>query len=247
MKYLKQLFLLFVCCLVFSCNSSKEKELPVLVVRGGHYYDTPDFENMCLDLAGVKADLVMPSHFFKMETSELKEKYKAVLFLSQNKHYKEYFNNKKKYLNLTKEGVGIVFLNFTISSYPHWDTYHNILGAKYFLKPYTPNVEERSVYSPKITLELNVLDKSHPVTRGLDSFTLTDAFCGKIWMAEGLHPLLGVNHEDVSKVVAWTHEYQKSRVVYIMPGYYKETFQNTSYKKLIENALCYVAKDDTRE
>ncbi|WP_157961164.1 ThuA domain-containing protein [Lutibacter citreus] len=226
--------------LMLSCFRAKEDKLSLLVVRGGHTYDTPDFENMCSNLDGVNATLVLNSHFYDMKIDEIKEKYDAILFLNQNKHYSEYDWNKKKYIVLTKHGIGMVFLHFTLSSQPEWDEYHDLIGGKWFLKNYTEDEKLHSTYFTDMTLDIEVIDKNHPVTKALENFTLKDAYYGNIYRDPSVHPLLGSNHSDVSSVIAWSHYYNKSKIVYVMPGFTKEAYENTSYKKLITNALYYV-------
>ncbi|WP_158970525.1 ThuA domain-containing protein [Paraglaciecola sp. L3A3] len=227
-------------CILLSCSTVKEDELSVLVVRGGHSYDTPDFEIMSSTLDGIHADLVLNAHFYQMKTADVKAKYDAVLFLNQNKHYPEYSWNKDKYLALSKQGVGMVFLHFTLSSQPEWDEYHDLIGGKWYLKNYTQDESLHSTYFTDMTLDIEVLDKTHPVTKGLDNFILKDAFYGNIYMDPSVHPLLATNHPDVSKVIAWQHSYNQAKIVYIMPGFTKDAYTNPSYKKLISNALHYV-------
>ena len=36
-----------------------------------------------------------------------------------------------------------------------------------------------------------------------------------------VHPVLGTDHPDVAEAIAWTQEYDNSKVVYIMPGFTK--------------------------
>ena len=213
----------------------------VLVVRGGHAYDTPEFEDMCLELKGVQCDLVLTSHMQRMKAEEIASKYGAILFLNQNKFYPTSPKNRQQYMDLAKRGVGMVFLQFTLSSQPEWDEYHDLVGGKWFLKNYEPNKARHSTYFTDLTLDIEVLDRGHPVTEGLDDFTMTDAYYGNIYIAEGVHPLLGTRHPDISKTIAWTHRYDQSKVVYVMPGFTKGAYQHPSYRRLLENALQYVA------
>lgn len=222
---------------------AQQTELSVLVVRGGHHYDTPEFEEMCLSLEGIKVDLVLTAHLETMKAIEIAKKYDAILFLNQNKHYKTHERNRKQYLDLAKLGVGMVFLQFTLSSQPEWDEYHELVGGKWFLKNYTEDEKLHSTYFPDMTLDVKVLDAMHPVTKGLEDFTMTDAFYGNIYIAPSAHPLLGTNHPGVSKTIAWTHEYDNSKVVYLMPGFSKQAYKNESYQKLLINALKYVGTD----
>ncbi len=157
------------------------EDVPVLVVRGGHSYDTPDFENMCLRLNGIKSDLVLTEHMEKMSVSEIDQKYDAILFLNQNKHYRTSNKNRKQYMDLTERGVGMVFLQFTLSSQPEWDEFHDLVGGKWFLKNYTKDPKLHSTYFTEMTLDIEVLDQRHPVTEGIVDFTMTDAYYGNIY------------------------------------------------------------------
>lgn len=221
--------------------SFAQKSTSVLVVRGGHPYDTPDFENMCENLDGVSVDLVLDAHFKSMKVDKIKDKYNAILFLNQNKYYEESKKTKEKYINLTSEGVGMVFLHFTLSSQPNWDEYHEIVGGKWFLGKFTPEKAKRSTYFIDLEVDVKVLDKKHPVTKGIKNFTMTDVFYGNIYLKPGVHSLLGSDNPDLTPI-AWTQKYNNSKVVYIMPGFSKKAFGNPSYKKLVANALKYVGR-----
>ncbi|MEM7144261.1 MAG: ThuA domain-containing protein [Verrucomicrobiota bacterium] len=220
----------------------KTEDLSVLVVRGGHHYDTPDFENMCLGLESVEVDLVLSAHLHQFSAAEIEERYDAILFLNQNKHYPAKPRTRKLYMELATQGVGMVFLQFTLSSHPEWDEYHELIGGKWFLKDYTEDLELHSTYYKDLTLDIQILDRNHPVTKGLEDFTMTDAYYGNIHVAPEVHPLLGTKHPDIASTIAWTHQYKNSKVVYIMPGFTKGAYEHKSYIQLIENALRYVAK-----
>ena len=58
---------------------------------------------------------------------------------------------------------------------------------------------------------------------------------------EVAHPLLGSNKDEVADAIAWAHQYKKSKVVYLMPGFSKKAYQNESYRKFLSNSLNYVA------
>lgn len=221
-------------------HAQQDTNTSVLVVRGGHAYDTPDFEEMCLALDGIKADLVLTAHFNAMSVDKLMENYDAILFLNQNKYYEESKKTKQKYVALTQAGMGMVFLHFTLSSQPNWDQYHDIVGGKWFLGKFTKDKSKVSTYFIDLSVAIKVLDKNHPVTAGISDFTLKDVFYGNIFMSPNIHPLLGSDNPDLAPALAWTHQYNKAKVVYIMPGYSKKAFGNPSYRKLVSNALQYV-------
>ena len=215
--------------------------LPVLVVRGGHYYETPAFEEMCLSWEDTRCDLVLTAHFQAMKAEDIAEKYSAILFLNQNKKYRLEDRHRQRYMNLAELGVGMVFLHFTLSSQPEWDEYHNLIGGKWFLKKFEPDPRKHSTYFPQMVVDLKVLQPEHPVMKGLTDFQMEDAFYGNIHIAPGVTPLLGAHDPTISRVIAWTHKYQNSKVVYVMPGYSNGAFGNPSYRKLLRNALFHVS------
>ena len=231
----------------FGAPPAEQTQLTVLVVRGGHAYDTPAFENMCESLSEMQCDLVLTAHFERMSAKEIDGKYDAILFLNQNKKYTTTAWNRKRYMDLSRLGVGMVFLHFTLSSEPEWDEYHDLVGGKWFLKKFEENVALHSTYFTDLTLNVRVLDSKHPTTEGLGDFTMTDAFYGNIFVAPKVHPLLGCDHPGISKTIAWTHRYQNSKVVYLMPGFTKKAYANPSYKKFLTNSIRYVAKPSTEK
>ena len=147
--------------------SESESELSVLVIRGGHAYDTPAFEEMCMDLQGMKCDLVLTAHFEQYSAKEIDDRYDTLLFLNQNKKYRTEDRNRKRYMDLAQLGTGMVFLHFTLSSEPDWDEYHDLVGGKWFLKKYEKNEALHSTYFTDMTVDVKVLDADHPTTAGL--------------------------------------------------------------------------------
>lgn len=243
-RFRNVLILAFSFVLLTSFSESGKAEINVLVVRGGHPYDTPEFEEMCQSLEDINVDLVLTAHMQSMKAEEIAKNYDAILFLNQNKHYPEYERNKKQYMDLAQLGVGMVFLHFTLSSQPEWDGYHDLVGGKWFLKSFTEDKSLHSTYFTDITLDIKVLDPDHQVTAGLKNFNLTDVFYGNIYIDPSVHPLLGVDHPDISEIVAWAHTYENSKVVYVMPGYSKKAYENMYYRKLITNALKFVSEGE---
>jgi len=221
----------------------KDPELSVLVVRGGHAYDTPAFENMCQALPGVNCDLVLTAHFERMKAEQIDAKYDAILFLNQNKKYTTANWHRKRYMELAELGTGMVFLQFTLSSEPEWDEYHDLVGGKWYLKQFEKNEALHSTYFTNMTLDIKVADPDHPTTKGIDDFELTDAYYGNIFISPDVTPLLECDHKDVSRTIAWTHQYKNSKVVYVMPGFTEKAYKNRSYQKFLGNSIEFVAKE----
>lgn len=216
------------------------EEPAVLVVTGGHPFDEPEFKTMVEEMDGIVPHFVDKEEMRKISAKEIDESYDALLLMDQTKA-EVGEEVKKLYVDLTEEGVGMVFLHFTLASMPLWEGYHEIVGGKYHLKRFGKE-NEPSKYFPEMTVSVEVLDKEHPVTVGLADFSLTDAFYAKIGIKDSVKPLLGAKTPGIERVLAWENRAGNSKVIYLMPGFTKSAYTNDSYRRFVLNALKYVAE-----
>ncbi|MEM8733921.1 MAG: ThuA domain-containing protein [Planctomycetota bacterium] len=211
-----------------------------MVVTGGHDYDKDEFAEMFQSMNGVTASFVSTEEMEAMDSQDIATNYDTLVHLDMVRE-KVDSQVKDHYVELSEAGVGMVFLHFTLASRPYWDGYHELVGGKFYL----PNVEKdaslHSTYTTDLTVQIQVLNQAHPVTKGLDDFAMTDAFYGNIAIAPGVQPLLAASNDQTSNCVAWTHTFGRSQVVYLMPGFRKGAYENASYRRLLANALRYVA------
>jgi type 1 glutamine amidotransferase len=233
---------LYISVLVFISGFRSSEKLNVLVVTGGHKYDTTEFIEMFESFKDMDCDFVWTSEMQSISAATLNDKYDALVLMDMVKEKvpEEY---KKQYRELARLGTGMVFMHFTLASRPFWDEYHEIIGGKFFLGgKFTEDVTRRSGYNPSVELEIKVLDRDHEVTAGVNDFKVTDAAYNNLYISENVHPLLGIDHPENDYYAGWTHKYGNSRVVYIMQGYSGTTLKNPSFRKLVNNAIRYVAE-----
>ncbi|MFC2113541.1 family 16 glycoside hydrolase, partial [Bacteroidota bacterium] len=216
-----------------------ENELSVLVVTGGHRYDTTEFNQMFESMDNISCDFVFSAGMQEISPEKLHEKYDALVFLDMNQEVSDEY--KKQYAELTELGTGLVFLHFTLASCQSWDEYHEMVGGKFYLQS-EPDSSLRSGYKTELEMEVKVLDPDHPVTAGITDFTILDAGYNNLYISSSIHPLLGVENPYSAEYVGWTHKYNNSPVVYIMPGYSKIAFSDESYKQLVENSIKFVSR-----
>ena len=79
----------------------------------------------------------------------------------------------------------------------------------------------------------------HPITDGLEDFTLND----EPYYFDIKDPIkIIANYEHDGKTIpgAWEHKYGKGTLIYLMPGHDKAAVQNKYFKKLIESSLAYL-------
>lgn len=170
---------------------------------------------------------------------------------------------------LLEQGKGIVALHHALAGWPTWSEYHDWLGGQFFYHPgeWQGAPVPDSGYAHDVTHEIEVC-ADHPVTQGLpERFTLTDEiYLGQVLEA-GCTPLLrssasfdrdyfwsaelavkgqmysreGWHHPPGSNLVGWAKQALNSRLVYLQPGDGPSAYDNPHYRRLVENAIRWVA------
>lgn len=170
---------------------------------------------------------------------------------------------------LTREGKGIVALHHALAGWPAWPEYGEMLGGRFFYHPgewFNEPVHD-SGYAHDVTYDIRVV-ADHPVTQGVaPRFSVTDEpYLAQIDEA-GVTPLLrsshtytreqfysaelavrgqmyareGWEHPPGSNLVGWTKQLDNSRLVYLQPGDSPAVFELPDYRRLVENAIRWVA------
>ena len=217
-----------------SRTSVSEKPL-ILVITGGHAFDTTQFSGMLFSFSDMKVDTIyQPRANAFFETDEI-HRYDVFVFYDM---WQDITNQQEaSILELLQEGKGMVFLHHSLASYQGWDEFIKIIGGRYYLNDYMQDTSRLSDYEHDLDLQVKVLDSTHPVTFGMQDFEIHDEGYSNIEILPSTHLLLEVDHPSCSKYIAWTNEYKKSRIVYIMLGHDKHAYQNESFRTLVKNAV----------
>lgn len=171
---------------------------------------------------------------------------------------------------LLDEGKGIVALHHALAGWPTWSEYHEWLGGQFLYHPGTVFGEPMpdSGYAHDVTHDVVVIG-THPVTYGLpDRFTVTDELylCpvdltdatplirssaeftrDHFWSADlavrgQMHEREGWHHPPGSSMLGWAKQVRESRLVYLQPGDSQSAYGNRHYRRLVENAIRWVAR-----
>lgn len=234
MQILPLAFLLFL-----SCNQQETINMEkVLVITGGHEF-APSFFQIFDSYQDVKYDTISQPAFNRMIAAGLSGKYDALVFYDMWQDISE--SEQNAFINLLEKGQGMVFLHHSLVSYQHWNEFEKILGGKYVDKEAydDPNMQG-STYAEDITLDISVVDKSHPVTKSVPDFSIYDEGYQFIQFTAGIHPLLSTSHPDCTPTVAWTNKYANAKIVYLLLGHGPEAHENENYRRLVRNAIGWV-------
>lgn len=182
---------------------------------------------------------------------------------------------KAGFLRLLDEGTGVVALHHAIAGWPVWDEYAELLGGRFLYKPGPLRGADRpdSGYHHDVRHQASVLDRSHPVVAGLpETFELNDElYLGEVF-EDIVTPLLasdaaftrdnfysaaqavggrmfsneGWAHDPGSRLIGWTKRARNSPLVYLQPGDGPPTYENPHFRRLIENAIRWVASPEAK-
>jgi type 1 glutamine amidotransferase len=224
--------------LMAGCNINTGKQLNVMVVAGGHGFDTTEFVDMFRAMDDITFDTVMQPRANDMIAAGETSAYDVIVFYDMWRDADS--TVKAGYQELLGKGIGMVFLHHALAGYQQWVEYANIVGGKYHSPKSYVDSSMYSNYRHDIELDVTVLRSDHPVTRNIPNFTILDEGYGNIEVKPDVMTLLTTNHPDASEEVGWVTTYKNSKIVYLMFGHDKNAFENETYRKLIANSIDFV-------
>ncbi len=210
-------------------------QLRVLVLTGGHDYDTLDFRNLFdrMPMQVEHVELTKIATFFNSITDW---NYDVIVFYN----FRNRLGNrgKKNFLKLCEQGVGLVFLHHSLMGFDDWPAFKDIVGARYYFEGEVPK-EKEGTYRHDVTMNITIQETDHPITQNLDDFRLYDEVYGNYWMSEENNVLLTTDHPESRTEIGWTRTYDQSRVVFLQPGHGKEALRDERYVTLVRRAILW--------
>lgn len=168
-------------------------------------------------------------------------------------------------------GRGAVAMHHAIAGWAEWPEWAEMVGGRFLYAPGEANGAAHldSGYRHEVQYDAIVLDPEHPVTAGLPSrFPLCDElYLAPVWGAD--KPLLradhafvrdnfysaaqavagqmfsntGWDHRPETDLIAWEKPVGAGRLVYLQPGDGPAAYADPNFRRLLANALAYVAPD----
>ncbi|MCJ8331411.1 MAG: ThuA domain-containing protein [Lentisphaeria bacterium] len=216
-------------------------KIKTAVITGGHSFDLPNFTKL-FDKMETVDPYIQHWEDFCSSTQETRDGYDALLFyiMMMDKGGPPadglpwYAGNPREVLGaLGESGQGIVILHHAILSYPNWDVWTGLTG----LEP------DRSFdYHIGLELNVNVVDKSHPITEGIDDFDMYDETYQMPDTDADSEILLSLDHEKSMKHIAWTRDFRNSRIFNFQSGHDNSTWLNANFQTVLERGIKWTAK-----
>jgi len=134
-------------------------------------------------------------------------------------------------------------LHHALVSYQHWPEFEKIIGGRYpEADGKSGKVTEEVGYKHDEEIPVVVVAKDHPVTAGLQDYTIHDEIYWGYRVGSDVTPLLTTTHPKSGKPIAWYRTQGNSRIVYIQSGHDHKAWENPNYQRLVAQAIQWVRK-----
>jgi uncharacterized protein len=241
---MKTLFIVLISLvLLFSTSPISKAQTPIrlLVVTGNHNYNKETFNDMFKSLGtNMTFQVIEFPAAFDMFLPENRSKYDVLVFYHMWQKITE--EQKKPFAECIRDGKPVVVLHHSICAFDDWPEYWNIIGGKYFHKPTLLNGKEYPAcsYIHDIKFTANIVNRNHPVTKGINDFELIDETYKGYYVDPGVDKLITTSDTTSTPVIGWAKTYGKSRIVTLQSGHDSPTFQNPFFRKLLKQSIEWV-------
>jgi len=138
--------------------------------------------------------------------------------------------------NFVDEGGGIVAVHGASLSFKKSEFWKHLIGAEF--KGHIPGTHE---------LNIVIVDRNHPITRGVHNFQIVDEEYKHTFVDEPRHVLARFRErpkgsdQSENMDILWTRTVGKGRLFYSALGHDQQAWNNPNWQKLIAQGLCWAA------
>jgi uncharacterized protein len=234
-------FLLLAIMISLSATLPPSKPIRLLVITGGHDYNSGSFNKMLASLGkNIQYQVAELPGAFDMFLPENRYKYDVLVFYHMWQTISE--EQERMVSDCIREGKPLVALHHSICAFDDWSEYTEIIGGKYFQKPTILNglAYPACSYIHDLHFKVRIVNRNNPVTRGLTDFDIFDETYKGFYVEKGVTPLLTTEEPSSGPVIGWSKIYGKARIITLQSGHDVATFENPSYRKLLKQSIEWV-------
>ncbi len=227
---------------VTGASGNESEKIKVLVFTGGHDFEQEAFYSLFEGYDDIEYTKAVQPKANETFTNGTAQKYDVLVFYDLWQKITE--EQKEGFIEYLQSGKGLVALHHCLASYSEWPEFLDIIGGRYLLKEQKIDgkMHSTSGYKHDEQIPVNVVDKDHPITQGVDDFEVRDETYSNFYTRPDVHVLLKTDHPNSSPNLAWTQQYGKGRVAYIQLGHDHHAFNNPNYRRLVVQAIRWAAR-----
>lgn len=217
-------------------------KIRVLVVTGGHAYDTNEFWRVFQENPAITFQSAVQPQAQEYWKAEAARQWDVMVCYDMWQPITA--EAKSNLVARLQEGKGLVALHHSLANYQDWPEYRQIVGGKYLLKKEILDGQERagSTYQHDVLMRVRIASTAHPITRGLADFEIHDETYGGLYIHPDVTPLLLCDAPTSSPIVGWAKIYANARVAAIQLGHDRQSYANPNFRKLVAQAIAWVAR-----
>ena len=245
---MKRLVIIALACLAAALTSipastaPPQSRLRVLLTYGGHDFQEKEFFAMWDALPGVtytKAPLPRSADLFK---PGLEKDYDVIVFYDMVKELSP--AQQHGLIALLDRGIGVVSLHHNLGANLEWPEYHEVIGGSWLASKRSIDGRDHgpSIYEHGQEIPIQIADKEHPITKGLDDFVIHDETYGNTYVSPKVHVLLRANNPRNASPFAWVSHHGKSRIVYFQAGHDAEAWKHPCFQEILERSIRWAAQ-----
>lgn len=135
-----------------------------------------------------------------------------------------------------RSGGAFLNLHNSMGLYPDKGGYLDLVGGRYI------------GHGPLERFRVEVVDRDHPITRGVEDFSVADEQHTPPYDKDKVHLLLR-NRSDEGKVAAagWVYEPGRGRLCHLANGHTRESLLHPMYQRLLRNAVNWCLRRDKKD
>lgn len=212
----------------------------VLLVTGGHSFEREPFLQVFKD-----NDRIAFTHAEHKKDADAYDapgfaSHQVVVLYDMPKTITD--SQKANFKKLFEKGVGVVVTHHALASFQQWPEYEQLIGGRYAVPPKgQPQVTDKIGYQHDVDFPVVIVARDHPITAGVSDFQINDEIYWGFRIGADVTPLITTTHEKSGKPLMWTRTKGKSRLVYLQLGHGPAAYSNPGYRKLLANAIGWVA------
>jgi type 1 glutamine amidotransferase len=176
-----------------------------------------------------------------LESSTALGRYDVILLTMFNRGPTITNQAKENLLEFVKKGKGFYVQHLASASFSEWDEFGKLCGRKW--------VMGTSGHGPRAVFGAKVVNKDHPITKGMEDFKIFDELYAKLQGDGPIEVLVSADSDWSKKTepLVFTVSYGKGRCVHNAFGHDHKAILHPSMKQLIQRGVEWAATGKVRD
>ena len=215
-----------------------EPTFNILVVTSGHGADLPNFHRMFDEMPGITYSRAELPRDMDMLAPGLEKKYDLVLTYCLNNHPITDIQ-RENFAALIASGMPLIVMHHSLVGYAECALYRIMAGGQYLLEEteIDGRLHPASSYKYDLDIYVQVVDREHPITRGIENFRIHDEGYLNMYVREGVHVLLKTEHPYSSPELAWTTRFGRGPIFVFTLGHDNYAFENPNLRQILRQGI----------